>query len=56
MDLSITADKIVPSNTESYKRITGENNKVIKGMLDKATEKKANGGRIGRIRSTLGKK
>ena len=36
------------SNTESYKRITGENNKVIKGMLDKATEKKANGGRIGR--------
>ena len=35
------------SNTESYKRITGENNKVIKGMLDKATEKKAMGGRIG---------
>ena len=28
------------SNTESYKRITGENNKVIKGMLDKAAEKK----------------
>ena len=36
------------SNTESYKRITGENNKVIKKMLDKATEKKADGGRIGR--------
>jgi hypothetical protein len=36
------------SNTESYKRITGENNKVIKNMLDKATEKKADGGRIGR--------
>jgi hypothetical protein len=28
------------SNTESYKRITGENNKVIKSMLDKAAEKK----------------
>ena len=27
------------SNTESYKRITGENNKVIKGMLDKAAKK-----------------
>jgi len=36
------------SNRESYKRITGENNKVIKNMLDKATEKKADGGRIGR--------
>ena len=36
------------SNTEAYKRITGENNKVIKNMLDKATEKKADGGRIGR--------
>ena len=35
------------SNKESYKRITGENNKVIKNMLDKATEKKAMGGRIG---------
>ena len=41
-------NKKTESNTESYKRITGENNKVIKGMLDKATEKKANGGRIGR--------
>ena len=28
------------SNTEAYKRITGENNKVIKGMLDKAAGKK----------------
>ena len=35
------------SNTEAYKRITGENNKVIKNMLDKAVEKKADGGRIG---------
>ena len=36
------------SNTEKYKRIQGENSKVIKSMLDKATEKKADGGRIGR--------
>ena len=36
------------SNTEAYKRIQGENTKVLKGMLDKATEKKADGGRIGR--------
>ena len=36
------------SNKESYKRITEENNKVIKNMLDKAAEKKADGGRIGR--------
>ena len=35
------------SNTEKYKRIQGENTKVLKGMLDKATEKKADGGRIG---------
>ena len=28
------------SNTEKYKRITGENNKVIKSMLDKAAGKK----------------
>ena len=40
--------KKTESNTESYKRITEENNKVIKNMLDKATEKKADGGRIGR--------
>ena len=36
-----TKTKKTESNTESYKRITGENNKVIKGMLDKATEKKS---------------
>ena len=36
------------SNKESYKRIQKENTKVLKGMLDKATEKKADGGRIGR--------
>ena len=36
------------SNTEKFKRIQGENTKVLKGMLDKATEKKADGGRIGR--------
>jgi len=36
------------SNKEAYKRIQGENTKVIKGMLDKAFEKKADGGRIGR--------
>ena len=35
------------SNTEAYKRIQGENTKVLKGMIDKAT-KKADGGRIGR--------
>ena len=35
------------SNTESYKRITKENNKVIKNMLDKATENKKDGGRMG---------
>ena len=36
------------SNKEKYKRIQGENTKVIKGMIDKAVEKKADGGRIGR--------
>ena len=36
------------SNKEAYKRIQNENSKVIKSMLDKATEKKADGGRIGR--------
>ncbi len=36
------------SNTERYKRIQKENSKVIKGMIDKAVEKKADGGRIGR--------
>jgi len=34
------------SNKESYKRIQGENTKVIKSMLDKATGKK-DGGRMG---------
>jgi len=43
-----TSNKKSESNKEAYKRIQGENTKVIKGMLDKATEKKANGGRIGR--------
>jgi len=42
-----SSNKKSESNTERYKRITGENNKVIKNMLDKATEKKADGGRIG---------
>ena len=36
------------SNKEAYKRIQGENTKVIKGMIDKAVENKADGGRIGR--------
>ena len=42
------SDKKTESNREAYKRIQGENTKVIKSMLDKAAEKKANGGRIGR--------
>ena len=36
------------SNKEAYKRIQKDNAKVIKSMIDKATEKKADGGRIGR--------
>ena len=36
------------SNKEAYKRIQNENSKVIKSMLDKATENKKDGGRIGR--------
>ena len=36
------------SNKESYKRIQKDNTKVIKGMIDKAVENKADGGRIGR--------
>jgi hypothetical protein len=36
------------SNKERYKRVQGENTKVLKSMIDKATENKANGGRIGR--------
>ena len=42
------SNKKSESNTERYKRIQKDNTKVIKGMIDKATEKKANGGRIGR--------
>ena len=40
VELVIKNNKKSESNTESYKRITGENNKVIKNMLDKATENK----------------
>ena len=40
--------KKTESNKEAYKRIQKENSKVIKSMIDKATEKKADGGRIGR--------
>ena len=40
--------KKTESNTERFKRIQNENSKVIKSMIDKATEKKADGGRIGR--------
>ena len=42
-----STNKKSESNKESYKRITGENNKVIKNMLDKATENKKDGGRMG---------
>ena len=36
------------SNREAYKRIQGENTKVLKGMIDDAfKEKKAKGGRVG---------
>ena len=35
------------SNKESYKRIQKDNTKVLKGMLDKATENKKDGGRMG---------
>ena len=36
------------SNKEAYKRIQGENTKVLKGMIDDAfKEKKAKGGRVG---------
>ena len=37
------------SNKEAYKRIQGENTKVLKGMIDKAFEKKATGGRVGKM-------
>ena len=36
------------SNKEAYKRIQNENSKVLKSMLDKATENKKDGGRMGR--------
>jgi len=36
------------SNREAYKRIQGENTKVLKDMINKATENKATGGRVGR--------
>ena len=36
------------SKKEAYRRIQEENTEVLKGMLDRATEKKADGGRIGR--------
>jgi len=39
------------SNKEAYKRIQGENTKVLKSMIDKVTEKK-DGGRIGLKRGT----
>jgi len=42
------SNKKSESNTEAYKRIQGENTKTIKSMLDKATENKKDGGRIGR--------
>ena len=42
------SNKKSESNTEAYKRIQKDNSKVIKGMIDKAVEKKADGGRIGR--------
>ena len=40
--------KKTESNREAYKRIQGENTKVLKGMIDDAfKEKKAKGGRVG---------
>jgi len=37
------------SNREAYKRIQKDNTKAIKGMIDKAFEKKATGGRVGKM-------
>ena len=37
------------SNREAYKRIQKDNTKSIKGMIDKAFEKKATGGRVGKM-------
>ena len=46
-------NKKTESNKEAYKRIQGENTKVLKGMIDKAfKEKKAKGGRVGLKRGT----
>ena len=42
------SNKKSESNKEAYKRIQKDNTKVIKGMIDKAVENKADGGRIGR--------
>ena len=42
------SNKKSESNKEAYKRIQGENTKVIKGMIDKAVENKKDGGRMGR--------
>ena len=36
------------SNTERYNRVQKENTKVFKDMINKATENKATGGRVGR--------
>jgi hypothetical protein len=43
------------SKKESYDRIMKENTKVIKGLIDKYSEKKAKGGRVG-LRLGTGKK
>ena len=41
------SNKKSESNRERYKRIQGENTKVIKGLINKYSEKKAKGGRVG---------
>ena len=53
--------KKTESNREAYKRIQGENTKVLKGMIDDAfknvkKEKKAKGGRVGLKKGTPFKK
>ena len=47
------SNKKSESNKEAYKRIQGENTKVLKGMIDKATGKK-DGGRMGYKDGTKG--
>ena len=42
-----STNKKSESNKEAYKRIQKDNTKVLKGMLDKATENKKDGGRMG---------